>query len=1009
MDEAGRRTRICLKLGTTELLEAELQAGECLAELRPLIAEHPRLKLLPNFLFFAGERCLAEGEPLAEQLPGAEGDRTEVVVRPGPLTPFLARRHLRECCAFLASPRRYIATAQLGSARAQGRVEAVDRWVEAAALASHTLPLGEYLTGLLPTLGRLSFLPKEHSPALFDELRPSARGPPGATQRLAGEFVLLEARTLEGKEVSLQVGRAGVWADGAGPFDSLPAALRAVSPRAAQQLDGLENELADTVAELGGGGSRWQARPKADCPRQKQLEAVRGLCAAGSAFYADNRDWNEELQICLALPFEDDSQELHRSRLLHRLLEEFGEAAKEVGQGAIEGELPPLAPGEQCFVSGTLFVTGVAETEAWEIPRADNSLPAAPVVQAELRNLSTALAARVPALHLVNGALVEYAGRRVLVQALIPGILHSEPQKWQVYGSLDEGKTLHAEREFGERIGELCAALNIRRGSTFHDAEGAAHVLDGSPDVKGMRASDGRLYALDLVRLSPRDANYAALPGEEGCVLRHELLQSWNAFCSMNKEQSLPLDPSLLTALESQNSSKEADLEALRRPAQHLLTSVLPLVAKEISANASVVDTSSLTACLHRFGINNRYLGKVHQAVVGETWAQNLIQRAVLVRSAVRKIRADAAMGIDFPVSLVHIVNCLVANKEVSAQIDARVSKKQFTPPLSPAADVVAWVLSVANKRFGLKIKDETSLFSSDHEKLCFVREVALSVGAILQPRPLLFDKEATLRLKDVVALRSRVKRAHLSDEGLFTALQAVDAYFESKEYAVAGELLRQCQQLIVLTRGICHRQMCEVMSKQASLAARLEDINLAIKRQLVALRIGERLFGLDDHRTLPLIMNLASYLFWAKRLPEALSAQGTALFVSQLIAGPAHHWTVSVLRRFEGMCSQAQDKEISLSLAQEMLLRSETLYGQSDERLLEILEKLAHLKSEAGLFTEACLLQARHRFILAHLLKIAKLEKSSPLAVHLQSKLSESVRRVDLFVKQRDTVSSKN
>ena len=33
-------------------------------------------------------------------------------------------------------------------------------------------------------------------------------------------------------------------------------------------------------------------------------------------------------------------------------------------------------------------------------------------------------------------------------------------------------------------------------------------MFNGSPEVKGITAGDGRKYVMDLMRLTPRDANY---------------------------------------------------------------------------------------------------------------------------------------------------------------------------------------------------------------------------------------------------------------------------------------------------------------------------------------------------------------------------------------------------------------------------------------------------------------------------------------------------------------------
>jgi protein TIF31 len=46
-------------------------------------------------------------------------------------------------------------------------------------------------------------------------------------------------------------------------------------------------------------------------------------------------------------------------------------------------------------------------------------------------------------------------------------------------------------------------------------------------EVKGILGSDKRMYLLDLLRLSPRDLNYADDALHQCCVLRPELVQNF--------------------------------------------------------------------------------------------------------------------------------------------------------------------------------------------------------------------------------------------------------------------------------------------------------------------------------------------------------------------------------------------------------------------------------------------------------------------------------------------------
>ena len=55
---------------------------------------------------------------------------------------------------------------------------------------------------------------------------------------------------------------------------------------------------------------------------------------------------------------------------------------------------------------------------------------------------------------------------------------------------------------------EVCRNFKLTKENQFQDHEGNDFVFNGSPEVKGITAGDGRKYVMDLMRLTPRDANY---------------------------------------------------------------------------------------------------------------------------------------------------------------------------------------------------------------------------------------------------------------------------------------------------------------------------------------------------------------------------------------------------------------------------------------------------------------------------------------------------------------------
>ena len=55
---------------------------------------------------------------------------------------------------------------------------------------------------------------------------------------------------------------------------------------------------------------------------------------------------------------------------------------------------------------------------------------------------------------------------------------------------------------------KVCEYFSLDDQVQFYDESKKEYTLAGSLEVKGIRGSDRRKYILDLMRLSPRDANY---------------------------------------------------------------------------------------------------------------------------------------------------------------------------------------------------------------------------------------------------------------------------------------------------------------------------------------------------------------------------------------------------------------------------------------------------------------------------------------------------------------------
>jgi tetratricopeptide (TPR) repeat protein len=157
----------------------------------------------------------------------------------------------------------------------------------------------------------------------------------------------------------------------------------------------------------------------------------------------------------------------------------------------------------------------------------------------------------VPGLHTLLTVVVNIAGRRVVAQSIIPGILQGEQASTLVYGSTDNGKTVASEPHMHSLMRQACERLSIaerifrpesadaaegdepaeaaKPSQAAKPAEAESFVLPerdvdggvggpwpntspsplcGPVECKGIVGSDGRRYVLDMVRVTPRDPVY---------------------------------------------------------------------------------------------------------------------------------------------------------------------------------------------------------------------------------------------------------------------------------------------------------------------------------------------------------------------------------------------------------------------------------------------------------------------------------------------------------------------
>ena len=410
------------------------------------------------------------------------------------------------------------------------------------------------------------------------------------------------------------------------------------------------------------------------------------------------RDWNEELQSILDIPDMTNANSkdvlndrIIREKCINRFWAEFTQAAVKGAQAAVRGELTPLPtdppehadptplPRSQLFMQNGIFYSigydqgsimdTLGGTAAWHASSGKDILGIRNTNEI-IQNLNNQYLSREDTengadeinpcfLRTVVTVAVDYCGRRVICQAIVPGILRANAMKL-AYGSADDGKTVRRSSHWITETEQLGKAM-LLAPHIVTDAEGQEFNLSFSRDVKGIDGTDGRKYLLEMFRVWPVDKFWideecntgeSSLPPylHQIALIRPELIQSYYAsrlFAWSNAKSQELLDK----AKQQADSGNEQPQDAVSQPeklfvnlndfkwaynpdaftpadrkedvqsndavhvldlGRHLRETVIPLFVRELkNYQVTPVDGKSLTEAMHANGINMRYLGKI--------------------------------------------------------------------------------------------------------------------------------------------------------------------------------------------------------------------------------------------------------------------------------------------------------------------------------------------------------------------------------------------------------------
>lgn len=416
-------------------------------------------------------------------------------------------------------------------------------------------------------------------------------------------------------------------------------------------------------------------RPSANAHQPDITRSQENYLIAGVDNAETLRDWNEEFQTTRELPRETVQDRVFRERLTSKLFADYNEAAARGAVLVARGEVAPLNPNDpldaQIFVYNNIFYSFGADG-AGSFTSEGGDEAARTAVGKDVQGIKAVNQLDIPGLFTPGTVVVDYLGKRIVGQSIVPGIFKQrEPGEQQIdYGGVEGREVIVRHPDFIPVFEKLSKALRIKAHPVW-DKDGNRHDLEGSVETKGFLGTDGRKYVLDLYRLTPLDVMWQEEKGNESyphrmSILRLELVESyWRHKMSQyvkaeverrrsekgeegavektssdakdsegqdSEEKSeektdrervdisgfnLALNPDVSNGQVPQtNEEKEqwaADEKEVRDACDFLRSKAMPELIQDLHDGevGFPMDGQSLTQLLHKRGINMRYLGQV--------------------------------------------------------------------------------------------------------------------------------------------------------------------------------------------------------------------------------------------------------------------------------------------------------------------------------------------------------------------------------------------------------------
>ncbi|KAF2032384.1 hypothetical protein EK21DRAFT_61165 [Setomelanomma holmii] len=423
---------------------------------------------------------------------------------------------------------------------------------------------------------------------------------------------------------------------------------------------------------------------------------------------------------------------------------------------------------------------------------------------------------------------------------------------------------------------------------------------------------------------------------------------------------SFALNPDVFSGQTPQSNEDKAewtkDEAEVRAACDHLQSEVMPRLITELKDGevGFPMDGQSLSALLHKRGINIRYLGKIAELADKPDPRLQALKRLVVQEMIARGFKHYAnskLRDVSAPFSaacIAHLLNCLLGaevNAKPVAESDEEIKQMFQTPqgdfsfegltPETLRKEVMAQI--ALRYRY-----DIGASWVEPGKQLQLLREVSLKLGLQLQSRSYAFTKEAlangaatetpaapqtnghstssskkkknktitppradspavnlpvqTFHADDILNIVPVVKEASPKSLLAEEALEAGRMSVSQDQKELGQELLLESLQLHEQIYGVLHHEVARAYHTLSNLLFNLDDKASALELAHKAVIVSERTLGVDHADTVLAYLNLGLFEHASGNTKAALVYVRHALELWKIIYGPDHPDSITTL-----------------------------------------------------------------------------------------------------------------